>query len=870
MKKMQKFVILLLTVFVILGLTMPLQAQETLLLYSMTRNGDLDIINPNSGLTAVRIPIKLNSSDIANGHGLATNPVTGELWGIVSIFGESGRQLITINPLTGEATLIGNTNDFFSGLAFDSAGTLYGVTGEGGANPETLFTLSTTDATPTHFLDLGNGGGGETIAFNPDDGLLYHASGSFDQIFETIDLNTKVITDIPLTGSYNVAQALTYWDSEDVFLHSGFNSFTRITPAGVVTPIGFTEAESKGLAFVMVDPSSLGVNLTVTKSSNYDPIPLNSGLDLIYSVEVRNLGPNPGTGIILNDTLSEIVNFKSASDGCTHNNGVVTCDIGNLAYGESKTVEIIVEPQYSAIIENIAQVSGNEEDPNNFNNTVVSETKITSSVPSEIMYSIAVFLEKSKLFWIDPTNGSTVLGVSVSLPDYELRNGHGLATNPVTGELFALISTVNNVSERLLMTVNPITGQASLIGNTNSTGEMFSGLAFDSAGTLYGVTGEGGANPETLYTLSTTDATPTHFLDLGNGDGGETIAFNPDDGLLYHASGVSDQIFESINLTTSAITDIPLSGDFIRSVAMTYWNSQDTFLFAGESDLFTLTPGGVLSEHGQLDYASKGFAFPLSTPFASSDLSVTKVADREPVAVGEDLTYTITITNNGPEAAENVKLTDNLPANVGFVSASSSCSYQNGKVTCEVGTIEDGASAQILIVVQPSLGGTITNTASVSGTFTDIDTSNNNPSVTTTVIDASQANINKGKIIDKEKENKDSFKIILNSCTSLSEAVADIGSQTVQIIVGPYSQVITGSEFQKKKNKYIFKTQGKPKQKFMLFPDKAQIKLITKKDDINAVDNPIAVKVFIGDWGCVSEDEWTKKDKAKKTIFTLP
>jgi hypothetical protein len=57
------------------------------------------------------------------------------------------------------------------------------------------------------------------------------------------------------------------------------------------------------------------------------------------------------------------------------------------------------------------------------------------------------------------------------------------------------------------------------------------------AATLYGVTGDGGSAPETLYTLSQTDASRTFVRAFGNGDDGEAIAFNPDDGLLYHASG---------------------------------------------------------------------------------------------------------------------------------------------------------------------------------------------------------------------------------------------------------------------------------------------------------------------------------------------
>ena len=91
---------------------------------------------------------------------------------------------MTINPATGVATSIGNTGDQFAGLAFNSSGTLYAVVGDkknaagGGLPPETLFTLNTSNAAPTQVLVLGRGNDGEAIGFNPNDGLIYHASGN--------------------------------------------------------------------------------------------------------------------------------------------------------------------------------------------------------------------------------------------------------------------------------------------------------------------------------------------------------------------------------------------------------------------------------------------------------------------------------------------------------------------------------------------------------------------------------------------------------------------------------------------------------------------------------------------------------------------
>ncbi|EIM71695.1 hypothetical protein A3SI_20317, partial [Nitritalea halalkaliphila LW7] len=55
--------------------------------------------------------------------------------------------------------------------------------------------------------------------------------------------------------------------------------------------------------------------------------------------------------------------------------------------------------------------------------------------------------------------------------------------------------------------------------------------------------------------------------------------------------------------------------------------------------------------------------------------------------VGEAFTYTITVTNNGPSDAQQVVVTDALPAGVSFVSADTGGSLDNGVVSWPVGTL---------------------------------------------------------------------------------------------------------------------------------------------------------------------------------------
>ena len=105
---------------------------------------------------------------------------------------------------------------------------------------------------------------------------------------------------------------------------------------------------------------------------------------------------------------------------------------------------------------------------------------------------------------------------------------------------------------------------------------------------------------------------------------------------------------------------------------------------------------------------------------------------------GGNITYTVTVTNNGPDSADNVVITDDYDeASTTFVTATPSQGTCNapagGSFNCNLGTLNNGANATITVVLTGDSIGNHTNNVSVALTQNDSVLGNNNASESTTV-----------------------------------------------------------------------------------------------------------------------------------------
>jgi uncharacterized repeat protein (TIGR01451 family) len=264
---------------------------------------------------------------------------------------------------------------------------------------------------------------------------------------------------------------------------------------------------------------------------------------------------------------------------------------------------------------------------------------------------------------------------------------------------------------------------------------------------------------------------PTNAVILDN-QGQGTITDN-DNAPSLSINDVS--VAEGDSGTTNATFNVTLSAASGQQVTVNYATADNTATAVGDyqstSGTLTFTPGQTLQTitvlvNGDTTFEpNETFVVNLTTsanatvsdnqgqgtitdddaPLTTADLSVTKTDSPDPVAIGNDITYTITVTNSGTDTAVNAVLSDTVPANTTFRSITApagwSCPTQpavggTGAVSCTNASFAVGSSVFTLVVrvdATTTDGTIISNTASVNSSSTDNNSGNNTATQTTTV-----------------------------------------------------------------------------------------------------------------------------------------
>lgn len=464
---------------------------------------------------------------------------------------------------------------------------------------------------------------------------------------------------------------------------------------------------------------------------------VNAGEDIHYEVEVENEGPSDATGIVVTDQLPANTLFKAADPECAEAGQVVTCELAELKLGEKHVFKFTVQVE-SGTTETIKNTAAVEDDQGGTGESTVetpiggrANLKIEKTGPDK-----PVLLGSQFTYEIQVENEGPSDAVAATVKDELKPQVKFLSATTTVGtcdEAPAALLTcdLGRMLPHAKATI-VVTVQAAEVGTTINT------ATFDS--TTSPEPEEGEAPPTVILPAADLAIVKT---------GPATVA--PDGEVTYglHVSNLGPSTAHKVVVTDP----LPKGVDFVKAnegcsaaagVVTCTVQPADELAVGGEAD-FQITVHVPFALGGQSlvntatvaaeeadPHVENNTSTVTTTVGPAADLAITKTMGK--AQAGQPLVYTLAITNKGPSDSSAVTVKDTLPAGTTFKSAAPSqgtCSASGQEVTCGLGALASGGSAQVSITVEvaATATGSLRNTATVEGPEPDPDKSNNEASV---------------------------------------------------------------------------------------------------------------------------------------------
>ena len=541
----------------------------------------------------------------------------------------------------------------------------------------------------------------------------------------------------------------------------------------VVTPnstgsLANTATVDSGVADSNPSNNSDSVTTTVGASADLDltlddsPDPVLADGEVTYSVTIVNNGPSDAVGVVVSDTLPAESTLESAtaSQGtCTGISVIVTCDVGTISDGSSATVTVtvtVLSAPTGTTLTNAASVTSGVSDPVTSNNSATEDTTITTLSQAELAVTMSgtpdpVAVLESLTYTVTTTNDGPSSATETVLTSFlPLKTTFESATinqgscSEESGIVTCALGTIaDGDSVTATITVAPIldAGGTSITATANVTSSLSDPDENNNTAS------------ESTQVIDIADLSVTKVDSPDPVPAGQTLTYE----MVVTNNGPSD----AINVV---ITDIlPTTVNFALALANRGFCAESSGTITcnvGNVDngttvtvVITVAARGIAAETTITNTVSvtsdvidpdqsNNSASPDTSIISSADLEVTNVDPQNGVIGGKDLDYQITVTNDGPTGATDVTLTDLLPPSVTFVSAipsQGSCGELSGTVSCNLGSIANGAAVTIPIVVtvqiplNPEGFEVITSTATVLGAEFDPIQPNNSAEAITEV-----------------------------------------------------------------------------------------------------------------------------------------
>ncbi|MBW3469361.1 DUF11 domain-containing protein, partial [Arthrospiribacter ruber] len=477
---------------------------------------------------------------------------------------------------------------------------------------------------------------------------------------------------------------------------------------------GCESLERIGITITLLDCELDLATLAITKTAGSATVV--AGTELNYTITVSNTGTATATGVTVSDELPEFTEFVSTDNGGELTGNTVNWDLGDLGAGESVTINLVLfvpaDVEAGTMIRNVAVADSpddpdgpvdNDPDPED-DVEVVTEAdlsvmksadvslvqagsnlryviSVTNNGPSDAQEVIVSDVLPAGTTFVSADNGGTEDGGTVSWSLGTMTPGQSIELELIVavgedledGTVIRNIAVVDSPTDpdgpkesdpedvtvendaRAKLEIEKTAGSATVVAGT----ELSYTITVSNTGTA------------TATGVTVSDELPefTEFVSTDNGGELTGNTVNWDLGDLGAGESVT------INLVLFVPADVE-AGTMIRNVAVA--DSPDDPDGPVDNDPDPEDDVEVVTE---------------------ADLSVIKSADVSLVQAGSNLRYVISVTNNGPSDAQDVSVSDVLPAGTTFVSADNGGTEDGGTVSWSLDTMTPGQSIELELIV---------------------------------------------------------------------------------------------------------------------------------------------------------------------------
>jgi uncharacterized repeat protein (TIGR01451 family) len=491
-----------------------------------------------------------------------------------------------------------------------------------------------------------------------------------------------------------------------------------------------------------------------------------AGDQITFSIVVTNAGPGAAANVGLTDTLPTGFEWQLGGPdqaACLPFDGVtLDCDFGTVAEGGTRTVTLTSDTTAADCgpVVNTANVSATgditpanntdqgqitiecpdvsvEKTPNNgviqAGDTATFTIVVTNSGDSPSNVSFDDQLPGVGLDWSTTTPDCAVVGTP---GDQDLECSFTLAGGGAQKTITVSSATGSDSCGVKPNTVT-ITASGDISPNNNTDDAQITVQCPDVSVEKTPNAGVIQAGDTATFTIVVTNS----------GTGSSTVSFDdqlPDGGLDW-----------STTTPDCAVVGTPGDQDLECSFTLAGGGAQKTITVSSPTtgascgvkpNTVTITASGDISPNNNTDSGQITIQCP--------DVSVVKTPDQGSVDAGDPISFSITVTNNGPGAAANVTLTDTLPTGftwqLGGPDAEACLPFDGVTLDCDFGTVDDGEGSTRTITLTSDTTAedcrTVVNTANVSATG-DITPANN--------ADQGSVTVECGQIIVRKETNPD-------------------------------------------------------------------------------------------------------------------